>query len=117
MISLCQHDLLGSGDRYQYAWFFCVGHDLWLFSWHSHCHTKEVCNQISLHNLRGFVSSKVVVHNNYRRKHIQLQWWIKQCSFVSWRTKKQGIFQEVGKYLKSSFYLFCNRHNRNPDSQ
>jgi hypothetical protein len=49
---LCSHDLLGSGDGYQCVWFFCVGQDLWQFSRHSHCHTKEVCNQTSLHNPR-----------------------------------------------------------------
>jgi VanZ family protein len=71
----------------------------------------------SLHNRRGFVSFKVVVHNNYRWKHIRLRLWIRQCSFISWMTTKQGIFQGIGKHPTCSFYLFCNQHNQNQNSQ
>ena len=85
-------DLLWNGGGHQCALFLHIEPDCWLAWLHSHYHIAMALSWTRFQSHSRWPSSKVFVHNNYRRICIRLRWLIIQHYFASLMTMKQVIF-------------------------
>ena len=110
-------DLLWNGDGHQCALFLHVEPDYWLTWLHSHCHIAMALSWTWFQSHSRWPSSKVFVHNNYRRICIQFRRLIMQHYFTSLMTMNQVIFPTIDMCSRCSSFQPCIPHNPSQSNQ